>query len=846
MPPQFTFLRAESLREAALAAHNMALKQTKDETRSQELPAVKDGEPGGSDKNKSKFASSVMRKLFSDELSTQEKGASLGSNDVNEGNLSKSPVYDGHVAGLSYIDSQEPGELSQANALDFIDRFLDDNVIDSDQEAIYVKNVPEKLKPLPRPSTKGQQSLAKRTNVRGKAGKTGIYDWDDSHEDEGGGDIFLRTKDKVFEGEICRRKSLPVVSNIRVSKPNAHGDGEEQLSISDKIMNAVHSDSRLMSQNLKTKDHTAQETAIKSRRKLDNGFDKQFNINSSSGEVEPNAVAEDAQEMLGVGLDTQMAAEAMEALCNGEGIVVQDADDATHATRSSLTDPPNCSSAGKTGALSSKECSRQSARKRKLNAKSDLQTASSSKRYAKEGKQLCKKDSLMNRSKRSKLNAEHNLTSIASQNGSNLPSQSTEQRKSIGDSNKYKVEELNNCTGSVRGSGVRSVKKRRLQDGLHYFTPIACRTRQSLVVKQLVKPDRPSRSFRGEDKGVGSFKKRNSGTSIQASKALDLKSTMQCSDHFVVDENTKLSQLEKSASKFSSVNNGSIVDASEVPRRRRSLRKLSCHNKGSEKLGGSSTSFAQSEDIGNSNANKRKMRTKARCVAKSNMNGQTQSSSYSVSIISSIYLNHGEMLEPILDESKPGDTSFHCNVVDKDEKLNSTGKNHADFLLSAKSFDNTSLDESQRERCKSFDLASSTSSANFKTIVNDASPVFMGDNYCKQTCERNISRSCRELQILSAARPETTTPSKVSRKRRDITDVRVLFSHHLDEDIIKHQKKVLSDFFINSSAKTSSLVLICCFLTLLQVLLRLGASLASSISDATHFIADEFVRTRNV
>lgn len=33
---------------------------------------------------------------------------------------------------------------------------------------------------------------------------------------------------------------------------------------------------------------------------------------------------------------------------------------------------------------------------------------------------------------------------------------------------------------------------------------------------------------------------------------------------------------------------------------------------------------------------------------------------------------------------------------------------------------------------------------------------------------------------------------------------------------------------------------------MLQILGRLGATIASSMSDATHFVADEFVRTRNM
>ncbi|KAJ0092546.1 hypothetical protein Patl1_25550 [Pistacia atlantica] len=102
-----------------------------------------------------------------------------------------------------------------------------------------------------------------------------------------------------------------------------------------------------------------------------------------------------------------------------------------------------------------------------------------------------------------------------------------------------------------------------------------------------------------------------------------------------------------------------------------------------------------------------------------------------------------------------------------------------------------------------------------------ASPVCMGNEYLRQSCKKNLSKSClmREISSLSPTEPEPISPLKDLRKRRDMSSIRVLFSHHLDEDIIKRQKKILA---------------------------RLGASEAISITDATHFITDQFVRTRNI
>ncbi|RDX89195.1 PAX-interacting protein 1, partial [Mucuna pruriens] len=799
MPPRFTFLRAESLRQAALANRNKDLKQTQNETNSvkgtsqfcQESLGVKDNggsfprcseKVGGVDwenkhgeysveiggfKSKSmcKVANSTVRKLFNDDLPVETNGPSLRSNDFNEeDNLNTLPINHGELEGLSYINSQEPGVLSQVNALDFVDRFLKDNIMEFDQETNSVKNMEEKSNSIP--STKGQHSLAKKVNDRGKAGRTGIYDWDDNHEDEGGGDIYLRRKEDFFKGETHGPRSLPGFRKSKVCRLNDDKEDEKQLSIPNKRKTAVHSDSRHGMHILKVRDNIIQEAPMKLKRNLANELDEQFNADFSRGEMEPKANA-GVQEMLDVGLDTQMAAEVMEALCNCGDIVDHVANDASHVTRSGFTYKLNNSSTGKVGLVSSKERSGQYDRKRKVDVKSKLQTSGLSKKSTKEVKQ-CKKDNMMARSKRSKLNAEDNQTSSANENGRVSLSTISAQRMSTEALKRHQLDELNNPDGNNGEGGGSPVNKRQLQDDVWHFTPVARRTRRSLA---------------------------------EVSKALNSKSTTGSSDHFEVDDNSKLCQFENSALKAStvSVSDDVEIDTLDCPKRRRSLRirKLPNNDKGSVTLVGSSKPSAQ--PIGKSTVGKRKMRIDS--VVKSHVNCQAHSSLYDGSVISSID-QQGKISELNLDKANPGDNINISKV--------------------------TSSDESPKERYKSSDLASATP-AKCKTPANDASPVCMGDEYYKQSCNRNRSRSCllnasrkelrRELQSLSAIRPELLTPSKDSRKRRDMSDVRILYSHHLDEDIIKHQKKILA---------------------------RLGVSVASSIADATHFIADQFVRTRNM
>ncbi|CAJ1962273.1 unnamed protein product [Sphenostylis stenocarpa] len=806
MPPRFTFLRVESLRQAALANHNVDLKENKVATNSvqgtsqicQESLTVKDNresflscseklrgvdqenehgkysvEVGGfNSKSLCKVAKSTVRKLFNDDVPVETNGPSLSCNALNEGDdLDKLPIYHGELAGLSYVNSEEPGVLSQVNALDFVDRFLKDNITDFDQETNCVKNMGEKSKSIP--STKRQHSWAKTVNDSGKARRTGIYDWDDSREDEGGGDIYLRRKEDFFKGETHRPMSLPGFWKSKIHKLSLNDD-KEDTNIHNRRKTAVHSDSRLGMHILKARDNVIPEAAMNLRRNLANELDEQLNTDCSRGEMKPHANA-DAREMLDVGPDTQMAAEAMESLCNAKDIVDNDT---AHVTRSGLTYKLNNSCTEKVKLVSSKEHLGLYDRKRKVNVKSMLQTSGLSKRSTKEARQ-CTKDSMMTRSKRSKLNAEGNQGSSDNENGRVSLSPIITQRESAGALKRVQHDAVNNL-GNHRGS---SVSRRQFQDSVWHFSPIAHRTRQSLSVNL----DIPPKSLRDGNIGIDTLEK-NSGIDLQVSKALNSKSTG-------YSENSALTENVVS---FSDDVEMDIVDC---PKRRRSLRirKLSNLDKGSETLICSSKPAAQPEDTGKSTDRKRKMKTDS--VVKSYVNCRDHSSPNDGSVIYSVQKRNISELN--LDKANPGDN------------INSSEAT-------------TSSDESLRERAKSSDLASATPSK-CKMHVIDASPVCMGDEYYKQSCNRSRSTSCllnvsrkelhRELQNLSVIRPELLTPSKDSRKRRDMTNVRVLYSRHLDEDIIKHQKKILA---------------------------RLGVSVVSSIADATHFIADQFVRTRNM
>ncbi|KAK8308497.1 hypothetical protein V6Z11_D02G062200 [Gossypium hirsutum] len=197
----------------------------------------------------------TARKLFAEDCFTENKELSRNSEvaDARE-DLLEAPDCDGPLAGLSYIDSQEPGELSQANALDFVERFVNDKLMELDNEVDFGKSTGGNSKLIS--CAKGLQSLAKRTIERSTAGEAGNFEWDDFREDEGGGDIYRRMKEEFYGNRSQARKSSTNLRKPKGKKLNESCNVDQPKS-GDKRM--VHSESKLLLCKLKDNDMTLQE-----------------------------------------------------------------------------------------------------------------------------------------------------------------------------------------------------------------------------------------------------------------------------------------------------------------------------------------------------------------------------------------------------------------------------------------------------------------------------------------------------------------------------------------------------------------------------------------------------------
>ncbi|KAI3857301.1 hypothetical protein MKX03_003143 [Papaver bracteatum] len=279
-----------------------------------------DGEMAGIDDPSS--AEDAVRKLFADETPYKNSGA---TNYNTYGGRDYPQLDDGHkLADLSYLNSQEPGELSQANALDVVDKFLLINNVDCSQEdKVYLEKMVKERSPIV-PSAKGPRILAHRSNTKSPVGGVGTLDWDASREDEGGGEFFSKNKDVLFPS--CRRgrgrgrgrKSFTqprIPMSLKSGQGKSMVDKEQDLNLRQKIMGTVHSDSRLLLQKLRADDKNLPQ--IKARKNLFQEFDEQMNLESAEQQLEETNIVKDSRGMYDVGIDTQRAAEAMEALVCG-------------------------------------------------------------------------------------------------------------------------------------------------------------------------------------------------------------------------------------------------------------------------------------------------------------------------------------------------------------------------------------------------------------------------------------------------------------------------------------------------------------------------------------------------
>ncbi|MCL7050222.1 hypothetical protein MKW94_019959 [Papaver nudicaule] len=894
--------------------------------------------------------SDAVRKLFTDETPYKNSGA-RNHGDSTYGGRDSPELDAGHkLAGLSYLNSQEPGELSQANALDVVDKFILVNNVDCSQEdTVYLEKMVKEKSPAV-PSAKGPRILAYRSNTKSPVG-VGTLDWDASREDEGGGEFFSKNKDVLFtscgRGRGRGRKSFtqPRIPRSLKSGPGRSLDDKEQdLNLRQKKMETIHSDSRLLLRKLRADDKKIPQ--IKARKNLFQEFDEQMNLESAEQQVEETNIVKGSRGMYDVGIDTQLAAEAMEALDCGfqnnhetsdaiqvltysgnvmsnksytehpsvgkrlsssdiDGLFTQSKRPKTHDTRLRTKILTSSRMSSKTLGEDLRQDSAAIPKRKRGRPKSvekpdtEISIPISSRVHPKRTKlEVLSGSSAIKPKQRPSTG---NAAAIC-ENGSRILSEVVAQEKTVGVIDKSKSNEVDKHTNSSFSVMSSSTTQQLLNKNP---SPIARRTRQCRTINALKKPeslpggsgekerdDIPVTSAFETDKVCSGMSSSTTRQLLNNNPSPVSRRTRQCrtinalkkpenlpgssgekerddipvADVFETDKvcnkmgtyaleppvyegrcSESCRNLIEDVAKdtptldeplsFDFSHERSVKTYSEInPKRKNGGREKNLTMSGHLKESGTLVSSTVVDRVLEVNGPITRLSSLRDHISSTAVKLDTKRKTRSYMALhpssSSANNSKGNLIEQVVEPL--------CDAVNGRSSVNNKANLQDDGKDTAsKKFDkkgdaspvSTPIDVVGENAGLSTPKViphgllcltpnNCTTPANVSTPLNEESPICFGNGYQKLACKRRLSKPSLAKELNSLYMDAVRTPSsKDLRKRRDIGSIHVLFSHHLGDDIIKQQKKILA---------------------------RLGASVASSSLEATHFVADKFVRTRNM
>ncbi|XP_073300464.1 uncharacterized protein [Primulina huaijiensis] len=696
--------------------------------------------------------SNIMRKLFTEDRVVEvcQSEADINQTDDNL-NMSELDASENHLAGLSYVNSEEPGDLSQANALEVVDRFLELNVMEHDQSRGYRIHMAEKPKVINR--VKGSLDLAKNSVLKSTDVECRAYEWDDNREDEGGGDFFQKKKELFFdnrspqEGTYLETWKSGSADLIKIKTGGDHGI-EKNQAYDKKLGDPAYTDSGAMlhqRKRAKGKSFHCRDEVLHKNLKKD--LDNQSNL-ASGHKLTDNDSSRDISDLKNIGPDTQIAAEVLGTFCF-ELHPVNTNSDVPDEGIGPIT------KASAENQFSVGVVTRQA--KRVMRTSSNMSNAStlSLVKQTKNTRKWC--DAELRRAEQRRLaDVNDDFVLYGKECLSTIPPRMKEQKvgrakkkNNIQESDPYQNVELTDPSVPVAH---RTRRGRKLDGSKAQGNVFHAREEiNDLISARVLRKSRTAAN--DENAEMGTFKNFRKARS-----------------NLVKESNKKYVGMPSSSEpKRSSL---------EFPDRKRTRQKA----------------FLDEEEID------------AQCnesLKRSRDNGSTRNN------VDHRGSDHGKVTASLHDTVDPR-TSKQCDgMSDAKTSKSSEGAETVD-----------SRDASPSERLKT-PMSTCTTPATCATQINNVSPICMGDEYHKQSCRKNLSKLSfiKEINSLMTDMSVPFSEMKDLRKRKDTANIRVLFSQHLDVDVVKQQKKVLA---------------------------RLGASDASSMSDATHFVADEFVRTRNM
>ncbi|KAM0998357.1 hypothetical protein FF1_008105 [Malus domestica] len=640
------------------------------------------------------------------------------------------------IARLNYIDSQEPGESAQANALGFVDLFVSLNDVLGGSPKIDDHKKPVREKSPPVSNTKGFQRLAR---MKSQVEIHKAFEWVDLPEERWGVDLINKEINSSSDFRECKQRS--VVQNQKVR----HGGGDKKC-----ISLGGKSKEKKITQGLH-KEITESEGMIGNE--SDNKSEQHLNAKSTGLEEEASDVRTDMVDMFDVGFNTQIAAEAMEALAYGDlpdcnfADAYQGMEKTADVSRGApenkalLELPLRKSDVPDIGGIN------KNAKQRKRSTRTVRRVAASYQRQSSSW-ELDPHLAAQTKGKRSRFFSEH-CSNFAAANG-NFCRQSPKHTKhqkveratggrsvGTGDEPKNPGERVNDVTGDC------IIKYRRRKRRLN--------AHPSEII---------SGSEGGFNKRVESMNKVTKGDIITYKRKKSISPKENSSKSCVSSERDK--------NRTTSTLNLESWSHPKGKRTRLNARRNSCL----------ATFLCTSFPIVDGKDST--SRFDERPESNNNIKGKIHS------------LDKDSDRSLLALQSRKLDARDPTSLVDV--------KSHTSVVSSGSEY---------------------TAQSNSTTGINVGSSKHVSDGHHRRTYNKNLPKSSLLKELIGLGVPESTPDYawKDLRRRRNMAYVRVLFSQHLDDAIIKQQKKVIA---------------------------RLGLSVASCSTDATHFVADQFARTRNM
>ncbi|KAF3971967.1 hypothetical protein CMV_004484 [Castanea mollissima] len=850
------------------------------------------------------------------------KGSSINFESTGRGkDLPHPPSSDYNLARLNYINSHEPGESAEANALRFVDHFLSSNNVGMSPSVGHGKTFREKS--LPVFSAKGTQSLAKRIKLGTAIVKTGALEWTDSDHQDTRNLHIKQGSSLVHEGK----------------------ENNEFLNLSKEMMHSTRADSRYALFSSKEINRTLQVIEGNPVEELEDQLDASL----IRQQLEASDMERETSDMFDIGFNTQVAVEAMEALAYGlpagdsYGNAYQSPENTLdHSTRGVNENEAHFghSSLQETACFDLGDIARKTKR-RKRSARRFSRGNSGSFQKQSVNQDLDLELAITTKVRRGKSSDQRQLNSGNSGDAIESLGRSSvkpnKQRKAEGSLERNKLKEFKIDVCSPLSVENVSLGKVQSQGKCMNLSLIAHQTRQWMsrgnVIKTRDQLDNPGDviiQYRRKKSRVAAdpveVLRANEGNS-----KLDFNSSREArnsklnhKDQFVQrkaeasSEGTKLKEFEIDVCSSVSVENISLAKGQSQGKcmnlcpvahqnsQRMSEGKLIRTKNLGERINDGviipyrrkrSRVVADPVEVLSADGEYSKWDFSSSCKARNNqLNQDDQSIQVVTAITNSLrsnpwrypkgkrtcrsirrHLSGPNNMHAPFTTVDGNDRNLHCIESQKrsegiekvKEKANSPvyacphqHSTETDERGSAGAISNCESDaintrvfptglcraraSMQSGSLNGKDSISSTGGAgknhklevlsnkttepsgSEKTItfssakgINVATSNRIYYDYHRKPCNKNLPKSSFLKELLRLGVPESTPEItwKDSRRRRDMALVQVLFSQHLDNNIIKQQNKILG---------------------------RLGISVASCCRDATHFIADKFARTRNM